>query len=140
MKALSPRMKSVFIAECDRNLPENEQTKWSFKACTLADESAIEDALFTKSVVGTGENEKTIFTPNLNQQRRVALSALLESVDNFTDAEGNRVEMEREATPDEFGINRLSESFLMRIPYDIRRELAAHAMGLIKPSKADVKN
>ena len=134
MKLLDPRQNTVFVPSCDRALPEEQQAKFHVKALTVSDEGKIQDA---KWVPFVDENGNHSARPSMSLMWQAAIDVGLESVSGPA---FDGLVIGREYHEDKFGIARISDSFLSRIPGNVRTELAMFIMSTLEPSEADRKN
>lgn len=116
MRALDIKDTRDYIPECDRNLPENEQTVFVLKTLSAKDQAIVDDK--TGSVDAEGGYKITVGTQNL-----LLIHLGLVDVRNFKDSNGNDVKLTRS---DKLinGIHEISNDFIIRIPKDIRSEIA----------------
>ena len=134
MKLLDPRQSTVFVPSCDRELPEDQQAKFHVKALTVSDEGKIQEAKWNRFIDSDGNPSAH---PSMSQLWRAAIDVGLTSVSGPV---FDNLSVEREELEDKFGIKRIKESFLCRIPGDIRTELAMFIMSTLEPSESDRKN
>ena len=134
MKLLDPRQNTVFVPSCDKNLPEDQQAKFLVKALTVSDEGKIQDAKWIPFVDEKGERSAR---PSASLMWQAAIDVGLEKVSGPV---FDGVSVEREDLEDKFGIKRIKESFLCRLPSDIRTELGMFIMSTLEPSESDRKN
>lgn len=127
--------KREFILSCDKELPQEQQTKFFLKPLSSKDESEIADLASSdrSSFIEYVQDERTVKVPSqagYNEKRWRMLSKCLVGWANYKDAEGNEIDFEK-LTPDE----RLS----MLYP-EWREELASFADSLNYPSEGELKN
>lgn len=134
MKLLDPRTSTVFVPECDKKLPEDEQAKFHIKALTVSDEGKIQEAKWVPFVDSEGNRSAR---PSASLMWQAAIDVGLTSVSGPV---FDGLTVEREDVEDKFGIKRIKESFLCRIPGDVRTELAMFIMSTLEPSESDRKN
>ena len=134
MKLLDPRQNTVFVPSCDRELHEDQQAKFYVKALTVSDEGKIQEAKWVPFVNEDGERSAR---PSASPMWRAAIDVGLDDVSGPVFA---GLYVEHEELEDKFGIKRIKESFLWRLPGDIRTELAMFIMSTLEPSEADRKN
>lgn len=134
MKLLDPRTSTVFVPDCDKNLPEDEQAKFHIKALTVSDEGKIQEAKWVPFVDSDGNRSAR---PSASLMWQAAIDVGLTSVSGPV---FDGLAVEREDVEDKFGIKRIKESFLCRIPGDVRTELAMFIMSTLEPSESDRKN
>lgn len=134
MKLLDPRQSTVFVPACDKHLPEDQQAKFHIKALTVSDEGKIQEAKWVPFVNEDGERSAR---PSASLMWRAAIDVGLESVSGPV---FDGLDVEREELEDKFGIKRIKEAFISRIPGDIRTELAMFIMSTLEPSESDRKN
>ena len=134
MKLLDPRQSTVFVPSCDRELHEDQQAKFHVKALTVSDEGKIQEAKWVPFVNEDGERSAR---PSASLMWRAAIDV---GLDDVSGPVFDGLYVEHEELEDKFGIKRIKESFLCRIPGDIRTELAMFIMSTLEPSEADRKN
>ena len=134
MKLLDPRQNTVFVPSCDRALPEEQQAKFHVKALTVSDEGKIQEAKWVPFVNEDGERSAR---PSASLMWRAAIDV---GLDDVSGPVFDGLYVEHEELEDKFGIKRIKESFISRIPGDIRTELAMFIMSTLDPSEADRKN
>ena len=134
MKLLDPRQSTVFVPSCDRELPEDQQAKFHVKALTVSDEGKIQEAKWVPFVNEDGERSAR---PSASLMWRAAIDV---GLDDVSGPVFDGLVIGREYPEDKFGIARISDSFLSRIPGNIRTELAMFIMSTLEPSEADRKN
>lgn len=134
MKLLDPRQSTVFVPKCDIDLPEDQQAKFHVKALTVSDEGRIMEAKWIPFVDADGNASAR---PSASLMWAAAIDIGLTAVSGPV-FEG--VTLEREDREDKYGIKRIKESFLCRIPGDIRTELGMFIMATLEPTQADRKN
>lgn len=135
MKLLDPRQSTIFVPACDKDLPEDQQAKFHIKALTVSDEGKIHEAKWVPFVNEDGERSAR---PSASLMWRAAIDVGLNSVSGPV-FEGVSA-IPRDKQEDKFGIKRIDESFISRIPGDIRTELAMFIMDTLEPTESDRKN
>ena len=115
MKAVDPNSTRDYIPLCDRDLPKDQQTVFELKTLTPREDRLIENSIAIR------DGQMAI---NLGDQYALALSMGLVGVRNFTDAKGKDVKIEHESEKIHGFVRPLKESFLAKIPKEIRLEIA----------------
>ncbi|MGB0685828.1 MAG: hypothetical protein ACPGQD_06575 [Planctomycetota bacterium] len=120
-RAVTPQDRYRYVLKADRELPEEEQTVWWFRALTAKETAKLEDLL--------GYNRSTDEVRlNLGTTLANTLKAGLVDCENLLDEEGAVVEFERsEKTLNLLGENLkglVTDRFLGRIHPEDRKELA----------------
>ena len=117
IKALPIEKEFAYVCKSDRENPEDEQTVFWLKVLSYRESSKIEDFL--------GATDGDDFKVYLGTQEALYLHYGLLRVENFEDENGKQIEAKREQTQDKkYGTKCLKDSFLNRIPRDIRKELS----------------
>ena len=133
MKAVSPRQVTRFVPSCDQALPIEEQTTIIIKPLTVDEESILDDSQWRVDTDGT---RKFSFSSKM----LMALHIGLGSIENFVDENGERITVEREEFADEFGVKRIKNETLERIPKAIRDEIALKIITSNSPTEQQRKN
>lgn len=132
MIALSPRQTKVFVLPLERNLQEDKQTKFILAPITVQDENIIRDASFVR------DGKHMRYSGSTKQYW--ALQVGLKDVQNLKDADGNIVPMEREKEAGEFGIYKITDSFLSRIDANSRGVIANEIISMFEIDFTTAKN
>ena len=133
MLAIDPQNDTwEYVAECDRQLDDSDQTVWILKNLDPKEEANLEDAL--GQVNSDGGYKLTI-----GSQARMALDYGLKEVRNFKDSNGNDVKVER-INKKIGGVYPIDDKFLSRIPKAIRSELANAITRGMKLDEEEQKN
>lgn len=112
MIALTPKERFSYVLECDRNLPEDEQTVFELRPLSIAEETKVQDALF-----GGGDAGMTMRT-GTGQLMRLRFG--LVGCKNLLDASGSEVPFETsKGSP-----RHVTDAFLERLGPDARAELS----------------
>jgi len=132
MKAIIPKETWEYVPDCDKALPENEQTKFILKPMTAAQHALYDD---NAAQVVDGKYLVRHGTQNL-----MLLNFGIESVHNFNDEKGNPIQVERDEHRAFHGVNPLTEDFLKRIPRPIQVEIAGEIYAGNIIGEEEVKN
>lgn len=133
MKAVSPRQVTRFVPSCDQALPIAEQTTITIRPLTVDEESILDDAQWRVDADGT---RKFSFSSKM----LMALHIGLVGIENFSDENGAQIIVEREEFADEFGVKRIKNETLERIPKAIRDEIALKIITSNSPTEQQRKN
>lgn len=126
MKAIDPRKQFDYVPECERMLPESEQVVAVIKGLTIGDETAIKDALYA------GTHGISI---SLAGQQLMALRVGLVDLKNFKGSDGVVIPVARDKNT---GL--ITDEFLVRIPYEVRAEIARVILDSLSVSGEELKN
>lgn len=108
--AVDPRATFSYVLECDRELPQEQQTTWELCGLSRSDEEAVIDASFSYDRV-TGD-----VVPRIGSRAGAILRRGLRGVRRFFDANGREVPFEK--------VNGVvSEDFLNHLPSAVCAEL-----------------
>ena len=133
MIALDPVKDEIeFICKADLDLPDEEQTRWILKPLSAKEHAMLDDHTGT-----VGEDGQYIVT--IGKKQLVALNLGLKDVFNFNDSEGKPVKLSR-SKKKIGGINALEDSFLMRVPKEVRVEIAQAIMAESEVEEEEAKN
>lgn len=132
MKAVSTKQSVSYVPECDKDLPQGEQTTFLLKQLS-PNEEALLDNMFS-SVRGDSMDMR------IGDQQLFALHMGLVGVENFFDEDGNAIKLEREKGKLHGFVQPLTNKFLAYIPKDVRSELANEIIGLGRIDEAEAKN
>ena len=133
MKAVSPRQVTRFVPSCDQALPIADQTTIIIKPLTVAEESILDDAQWR-----VDESGKRHFSFSLKMLMCLHLGLI--GIENFKDEQGEFVSLEREEFADEFGVMRIKDETLARIPKTVRDEIALKIIASNTPTEEQRKN
>jgi len=135
MKAVNSKTTENYIAECDRDLPESEQTIFKIRQLTVEQEAHIEDELGRVNQGGE-------FAINLGTQALLALNLGLADVENLVDDSGQAITMERDETKRYLPgkIRPWKNDSLSKIPRAVRNEVAQYIINNGKISGETEKN
>jgi len=116
MKAVDIKATRDYIPECDRKLKASEQSVFELGMLSVREERLLENTV--------GMNTEGQMFMNIGDQHYLALCMGLKGVRNFIDAEGNEVVVEREKSKIHGVVRPLTDSFLQKIPKEVRLEIA----------------
>lgn len=133
--AIDPREPYEYVLECDRKLPDDEQTKFVLKVLTLGELANLEDSLFR---MDPGSGEAKLMT---GSHAIKILKLGLRGWRNFNDANQQPVEFETRRTGTSAGPrDEVTDSCLERLHPDWRRELANAITSQAKLNEEERKN
>lgn len=133
MKAISPKGLIRFVPSVDKKLPKEEQTVFILKPLTVEEEAILDDAQWR---VINGKREFSFARKCL-----AAIHLALVGVENFSDEDGNKFNVEREEFEHEtLGIKEIKEEFLAKIPKSVRDEIALAILTSMNPTEEQRKN
>lgn len=86
--ALNPKQTYFYVLDCDRSLPENEQTKFEIRGLTVAEEASVSDSMI---LAHSGGDD---FSFRAGTHQLTVLRLGLRGWANFRDGEGQEVPFE----------------------------------------------
>lgn len=131
--ALTPDKSFDYVLECDRSLPEEQQTIWHLRALTVAERQRICDGIRVAQARGTDGNVAHILD---------AIRCGLQGWTNFRDPDGNEAEFVT-GRPRQAYIKReavITDDCLERIPGEYMVEIGQAIIQCSRVEEGDRKN
>lgn len=133
--AIDPREPYEYVLECDRDLPDDEQTRWKLKVLTLGELASLEDSLFR---LDPESGEARLLTGS--HATKILKIGLL-GWSGFRDANGDDVPFRTRTVGRATGKREeVTDECLERLHPDWRRELANAITEQARPTQGERKN